>query len=321
MPASFHLFSRLPSELRNMIWQSAIRPKRFRAHFFQVAQMIPSWRVRLHPHQGIPRPSRGIASPAIPSAPCWTLSESSVCLIDGGLWTACKESRRVMEKEFTDDYWDQTGEVGPPGKEGYFGAWLLDNEASTPETCRFTGLNGRGRYVTMFPSQDLFILQLDSLDSLGVAHFGSMSLAWPDGPRNMALEYGPNWEAVMRHTDIDTIRQLEPVKAIVQAVLESPSVWNTWLIDMSVKRKPDEAAMPVPNSSDRWVFYAIDRRFVETPDDDTEFEAEFESMGGAGSRLFARALRLALNASIQEMQDPLRVDPEQFEFGVLCEYI
>ncbi|KAF5006278.1 hypothetical protein FDECE_7344 [Fusarium decemcellulare] len=289
MPGSFHLFSRLPSELRNMIWQSAIRPKRFGAHFFQVEQMIPSWIA--HPHQNILRPTRGIGSPAIPSAPCWTLSESSVCLIDGGLWTACKESRRVMEKEFTDEYWDQTGEVGPPGKEGYFGAWLLDNETSTPETCRFTGRNGRGRYVTMFPSQDLFILELDSLDSLGVARFGSVSL-------------------------------LEPVKAIVQAVLESPSVWNIWLIDLSVKRKPDEAAMPVPNSSDRWVFYATDRRFVETPDDDTEFEAVFESVGGAGSRLLARALRLALNASTQEMQGATQADPEQFEFGVLaCEYL
>lgn len=101
MATSFHQFGDLPWELRDQIWNLAVRPacpgiQIFKLYNREDTGALEKMRIMVldedyadahHDHQLI-----------IPGS---DESNISTYLIDGGLWTACKESRRVMERRFT----------------------------------------------------------------------------------------------------------------------------------------------------------------------------------------------------------------------------
>jgi hypothetical protein len=116
MAAEFHFFPLLPWELREMIWELAARPALPGAHLFRVynaddsEHADPKNETSRHAYRGVSKPRlaaprclpRGVDfSPAAQAdAPIsWTLNNPSTYLIDSGLWTACKESLLVIEKE------------------------------------------------------------------------------------------------------------------------------------------------------------------------------------------------------------------------------
>ncbi|KAK3397872.1 hypothetical protein B0T20DRAFT_470158 [Sordaria brevicollis] len=120
---TFHPFLKLPWELRNAIWELALRPlDRPGAHIFCIEERklensgpkerdvvcgpIPAhWHNEAvlgdasSLHITIPTQIRGtgLFEPA---------GNPSTYMIDGGLWTACTESRAVMEKAFKHQMWD-----------------------------------------------------------------------------------------------------------------------------------------------------------------------------------------------------------------------
>ena len=115
MPAPmFHHFRRLPVELRLLIWEFAVRPRGRGVHYFSIVDM------RKHSDNplrqlAVPDPADedevtyAVSAPMVPSSPggcSWTTRNCSVYLWDAGLWTACRESRSVLEKRFQPCAWN-----------------------------------------------------------------------------------------------------------------------------------------------------------------------------------------------------------------------
>lgn len=125
-PTTFHPFPKLPWELRNEIWKFSIRPlNRPSAHIFCVEERKPQdseakeldvicspialWHGKYNLHITVPDQtmSCGSSAPGNPSA----------YMIDGGLWTACKESRVAMERAFKHQMWDAKRRAYPQYRE------------------------------------------------------------------------------------------------------------------------------------------------------------------------------------------------------------
>ena len=107
-PTTFHLFPNLPWELRHAIWELAVRPlDRPGAHIFCLEER-DGFKFEVKQCDVI---CKLIDSKLQLSVPAKTMSAEldsnpSMYMVDGGLWTACKESRAVMEKTFKHRMWD-----------------------------------------------------------------------------------------------------------------------------------------------------------------------------------------------------------------------
>ncbi|KAK5653035.1 hypothetical protein OQA88_9321 [Cercophora sp. LCS_1] len=92
-PEKFPLFGQLPTEIREIIWEHAIRPARPGAHWFDLRRRIAT-------------PQRNGAEPFDWHYIAPTRRSRSICLVDCGLWAACTEPRsallRVFETELSD---------------------------------------------------------------------------------------------------------------------------------------------------------------------------------------------------------------------------
>lgn len=112
MPTEFSLFSSLPTELREEIWNLAIRPKYLGVHIFRVYNTnldheTPPQEVihfsrnkccRRERHEldlAVPLAGKELEGANDPSA-----KSMSAYMIDTGLWTACHESRVMVIKAF-----------------------------------------------------------------------------------------------------------------------------------------------------------------------------------------------------------------------------
>lgn len=117
MASEFHLFTSLPTELRLKIWEYALRqhqPSRPGAHFFSITNLREDggelidlgvqceWGSRcIHNHGD----TYCLAAPKFGSSHSWTSNNPSSYLWDFGMWTACRESRVVIEDHYKLDYW------------------------------------------------------------------------------------------------------------------------------------------------------------------------------------------------------------------------
>ncbi|KAK4164697.1 hypothetical protein QBC43DRAFT_352792, partial [Cladorrhinum sp. PSN259] len=275
MTGEFHFFPLLPWELREKIWKLAIRPALPGVHVFRVydakdsEQSNPEHEAscsnnlryatsRLAAPRCLPR-GVGFDPAAQAAAPIsWTINNPSTYLIDSGLWTACKQSLLVIEKEFQDParrekVWSAS-ELQSFGKQR---ARFDPPEATTYEVSD----NSRRRYLTVFPGQDLFILQARDITAV------DWNLAWHNFPkRHMAVEYNPAGDKIRHYPQ----RARNPCEFIDNlswstAVAEP---FTLWFIDYRIKRNPryqkpsQEQAKGLGDKPPR-VFYASDRRFVE----------------------------------------------------------
>ncbi|KAM3511037.1 hypothetical protein MY11210_005314 [Beauveria gryllotalpidicola] len=137
MANTFHPFSRLPPELRKMIWKMAVWNRSVSsANFFTIlpaggAYLATSPRVRLGP------PTRnGNVCYCGAHGSSWECTMGSGCMVDSGLWEACQESRALMK--FT-----------------YPTAQQYDGKTATGLA---TDQRGVTRRYTFMPSRDLLVL-------------------------------------------------------------------------------------------------------------------------------------------------------------------
>ncbi|KAK0749331.1 hypothetical protein B0T18DRAFT_460310 [Schizothecium vesticola] len=284
MAAGFHFFPLLPWELRNQIWKLAIRPALPGAHVFRVPNANASeqngpehetadddYSCISTSHPAAPQclPKSVDFSPASQAAApiSWTLNNPSTYLIDSGLWTACKESLLVIEKEF--QVRARREKVHVWGLSELEGFQLKRVRFTLRETAtHVTSHNSGRRYLTVFPSQDLFIMQ--SLDvtafdwqdwevvwnSFHTYDFLTGDWQWNDPTgRHIAVEYDSVWDGSDRCFIGGIASNTAPVGA-----------FTLWFIDYRIKRNPryQEPTKEQPaGPGDPTVFYASDRRYVE----------------------------------------------------------
>ncbi|KLO90907.1 Uncharacterized protein LW93_207 [Fusarium fujikuroi] len=260
--AEFERFPELPRELRDHIWSMAVRDDRPGVHVF--GQYDEAER-----HKSVSRFLRsGDVVSGTWAAPSWSRyfenldkdrsdENISAYLIDGGLWTACHESRLIMEKRYeqskrkpshkeTYPVHDRTKEVFKKATTGCFDGTPLD-------------------LMTVFPHRDLFVFQFTDLQKVDWCFMGfeaSMATAAEGfrGVKHVALEYNPKWSAELIHDRGDDIR------AIMEGAFEMWSpVWKLWFIDHSLKRKKDAPVFKekADNGNEINAFYASDRRLLE----------------------------------------------------------
>ncbi|KAF4997966.1 hypothetical protein FGRMN_3486 [Fusarium graminum] len=261
--STFHQFPDLPRELRDMIWNFVIRDDRPGVHIF--GQYDPN---KKNMPESRPLFSAHVKSKTY-SAPSWrnyfpapdlNVSDMDVStyLIDGGLWTACKESRLVIDKHFDQSSW-------PDYFENLRRTHALrgtNDVFRMPATGQFA--RGSLHCLTVFPNRDLFVLQLDSIEDLDWAAIGydlplgGCTLGW-NGSRHLAIEYQQEWVEPSPHSNRHFIN------LFINAIFElEDKVERLWFIDHSLKRKADAPTFEeITNySSGMNAFYATDRKFL-----------------------------------------------------------
>ncbi|CAM1501012.1 Fc.00g101740.m01.CDS01 [Cosmosporella sp. VM-42] len=262
---TFHPFAQLPRELRRMIWGFALKPKQPGAHFFTLFDTTKESERSRVPEEALMTckgrsVTNDLAAPRCnksdPQNFSWTESNPSAYLLDQGLWTACKESREVMEKRHpvTEDTLD---EVKP---------------RQLPD-CAMAGSfssNGEFQYFTVYPRSDLFCFQ--PLD-LGFGDWEHCSGRFPlflyggqNYVRHIALEFDPSCLGPEGCDDDVPSFYDHPWVKCAKAVSGIELSWtdNLWLIDYRIKRRPSES----PITQKREEFYGNGRTYVEVRPDD-----------------------------------------------------
>ncbi|KAL7758852.1 hypothetical protein ACKLNR_011279 [Fusarium oxysporum f. sp. zingiberi] len=253
---AFKRFTELPRELRDRIWSLAIRDDHPGVHIFGQyvtgSHRILSW---------------GGTSFDL-AAPSWSryfesLDEHrsdeniSTYLIDGGLWTACHESRCIMEKHFKQSKRQST--LRPPNE-----YQIISSEKELFKRATSGYFDGAPlEIVTVFPHRDLFILQHDDLDKIDWGSIGyEAALASTreefHGVEHIAIEYDRAWGNGSSRGDVNY--------ALLHAAVGAN--YTIWFIDRSLKRK-SRASVFKEESDCSWkinAFYASDRKFLEIND-------------------------------------------------------
>ncbi|KAF6802663.1 hypothetical protein CSOJ01_11434 [Colletotrichum sojae] len=221
---TFNQFALLPGEIRDQIWDMAVRPHGTRGvHYFSLFEC--------HPHHPLPdRFNRTIKKtiychPNIIGAPLpqddasphsWTEGNRSTYAIDGGLWTTCRESRAAMHRRYEINSWAKLydaqrkswrckGSVScrwiDPDEESKYGQmpaiFGVDNRNDDRDDDSGDG-DGR-QYFTVLPLYDLIYLQpwacgLDFWSFIREITFASPRFGF-GGVRHIAFEYDPSWTA------------------------------------------------------------------------------------------------------------------------------
>lgn len=220
-------FSDLPQELRDIIWEMAIRPEGRGAHFFTVHHARKdthlaesSWPVNIStegPEDYFPGTSMiNFAAPRCgpDGSFSWILGNPSTYIEDSALWTTCWDSRRHMIRRF------RPAETGRRILPEY--SWERYREVIFSDDATMTAVlqadNGEPQYFTIQPLRDLIIIEIppDScfswdrainnepfppiIDDLWKSFSWSALLSWRwsrygvvCAPRNVAINFDAKW--------------------------------------------------------------------------------------------------------------------------------
>lgn len=96
-------------------------------------------------------------------APSWDANNPSAYLVASGLWTACKQSRQVMQETYETVIWDAYRHMFPDQVK-FAPDTERDELARMPATLHVRD-RGKDRYFTVFPNDDLFYFQSMHLGS------------------------------------------------------------------------------------------------------------------------------------------------------------
>ncbi|KAH7023856.1 hypothetical protein EDB80DRAFT_871259 [Ilyonectria destructans] len=325
MFGTFHRFSELPLELREEIWKLTIRPDRPGVHAFSIYSSkededaidemndarLPA---AYSPDLRLAAPQLALRSVDNPSSKrndttaSWTVNNPSTYLIDGGLWTACKESRFIMERHFCTKKWDAIR------KHSFQSFRDAQRQESVPAMGCFHEKDASDHYFTVFPNKDLFYLQpynLNTLDWGRISHDISIASMWNGfgGLKHVALEFNPNW-ALELEKDRPFFIELEFMTNLTDAAIDG-TAWGgldtLWFIDFGMKRKAHVPTKAETERPPRKVFYQNKCRFVEVYTG-APFDHQWEQYYKAGgdenisSRRFIQELEYAIEDGLDDRQ-------------------
>ncbi|KAK4451560.1 hypothetical protein QBC34DRAFT_423557 [Podospora aff. communis PSN243] len=199
-----------------------------------------------------------------------TLNNPSAYLIDSGLWTACKESLEVIDKEFRKPAWRLASQRSPLTAsqiESFRKSELLDiGRFDNPEVITYAASDRRERrYLTVRPEQDLFILQ--SHDILAIDW--NILMDCPPPIATFLTRVGVKERQENGKRSLLTTRVTLPCNTTPGGIIFATAGagrMTLWFIDDRIKRSPgykkdpraENTALAPPRE-----FYASDRRFVE----------------------------------------------------------
>ncbi|KAH7219918.1 hypothetical protein BKA60DRAFT_647354 [Fusarium oxysporum] len=228
MPTEFSLFSALPTELREEIWNLAIRPKRSGVHIFRVystymdhetsPEEVIHFSANGASFYGHERCELSLAVPlprkSLDGANKDGARMTSSYMIDTGLWTACHESRSMMKKAFPTIKNTRHGKV-------YISKLVM---------CYYHS-GGARFYFTMRPMSDLFILRPDS----PYYHLYNVDDALGHKVLHVGIEYQSDWgpqfyDELQGDGECPAFDQIQGLQHNVFA----PCIWR---VDHNLKRK------------------------------------------------------------------------------------
>ncbi|KAK1984666.1 hypothetical protein LZ30DRAFT_747707 [Colletotrichum cereale] len=258
----FHLFPLLPGELRDLIWDHSVRPPGVRGvQYFSIftAEEVPesfSHHVfpPLYKHQrgviGAPMPE----NPGLP--PSWSHNRSTYT-IDGGLWTACKESRVAMHRRYENERWMAVCQCNSSDK--YLGCIHWQKKYSNTPATFGVNIDGGPRYFTLLPKLDLLFIQgyPSHLNwNLSTCHMPFTPYLRLNGEfGHMATEFDPSWTIKELHEYQEEQRcpqgewDEDRLKAYDELVLATKCRYDSdnptlWLVDHRLRRKTTETRSP-----------------------------------------------------------------------------
>lgn len=288
--AQFHPFTGLPKELRDQIWDMAIRDDNPAVHYFTIYDTVKDPESVVNPAKKVHAAqssddvyySVGFAAPRCRASGqlSWTEGNISTYLTDSGLWTACFESRNRMLQHFRPS---ETSPQASPQHRPLHEQAIRDicNEPTASINMEFIRDNGEHQILTIQPSADLITLQLPknssiSWDSPGhwedIQHFPSFRWhttgnegRWISSDiKNVAVEYDPAWAVFdTGHrfwSCIDATLGLDKVNDLC-------GLERFWIIDYSLKRKFNAECA----HSERQTFRAGRLTFIEVETLDEEW--------------------------------------------------
>ncbi|KND93538.1 hypothetical protein TOPH_01931 [Tolypocladium ophioglossoides CBS 100239] len=281
---TFHPFPRLPAELRDHIWDLAVREDRPGAHYLILSN--------IEKDENKPDQSLEIAicehSLAIPTrrnwtatSPVWNLGNPSTYMADSGMWTACHESRHAMERRFKAGYWKSERDKLRELKSLDSGYMPPPNSSATLSV----RVASEQRYISIFPPLDLIVIQSSDPSTI---YWDNLQLWNPlfspfQGLRvnNLAFEVRPR-DPVWSVYDLERIFSEQTVLSCVSsAATELIYTANIWFIDHRLRRvgnsprqsngHADQTQNFTAPEDARYEFYSNEHRYVEVREDDTEW--------------------------------------------------
>ncbi|KAI8687236.1 2EXR domain-containing protein [Fusarium sp. Ph1] len=284
MPETFHLFPRLPAELRLAIWKLALHPGGKTlpgVHFFGIVQPeededaaslmdqtvpLPAWHnYRNYELVGprwmtMPTEDRFVGMKQEPAS--WTDNNPSTYLIDSGLWLACRESRRDIQQAFLAYCWKKP--------------LIYSNDAQRPKS-------SKGRFIAVFPGRDLFCCQPYDWYNLGL--FGGFAdfllVIFHGHVRNVGVEYNPQWgvEVEKAEGDGQHRRILQTFFDLAIGSASLSQIESAWFIDYRIRRRHHVPTKEQSEAPFGEVFYQDGRRLVEVDIEceDSPWEQSYEA--------------------------------------------
>ncbi|KAH7237128.1 uncharacterized protein BKA55DRAFT_694754 [Fusarium redolens] len=241
--AAFKRFPELPRELRDQIWSMAIRDDRPGVHIFGQYEETKENSSESHALR------HGIFISLNWAAPSWrryfdNLNEDqsdeniSTYFIDGGLWTACHESRLIMEKRFQQS-----------NRNLY--------KCITPKYDREKDIFKKASTGCFDAKIGWSLLALEACMERGDEGFG--------GVQHIAIEYDPKWWEDI--SEGPYYPDSPDITALIHAAFELDCfTCKLWFIDRTLKRKKDAPPFKEQKGKSYYsinAFYASDRRFLE----------------------------------------------------------
>lgn len=255
--AQFHPFPNLPKELRDSIWDMAIRSDDPGVHFFTIydacndppSVVNPSKRVHVTEEPFVVRFRIGFAAPRPrrqeSNQLSWTDGNLSTYLTDSGLWTACHQSRERMLRHF------RPSETSPQISQKPLDERTVEEICKKPTASINMGFisdNSERQYLTIRPTIDLICLQLPENSNISWDsddHWESIQdfplFRWHgDGGywhssyiKNIAAEYNPAWETFDPKKDLGPFRHVSGFRNVD----EVHGLETFWFIDYRLTRK------------------------------------------------------------------------------------
>ncbi|PNP74234.1 hypothetical protein FNYG_12283 [Fusarium nygamai] len=248
--ASFRRFADLPKELRDTIWDYASHRNLAGVQIFELRTPEPkrngktsdatALRTRPPRHQ-LDAPLRSKCFPAVDGSP--GNSHTSTYMAHIGLWTACKESRDVMEKAT-----QGTKKILEMQAKHQYMFYPWEEHVPASISC-----SASQRFLVQ-PHADLFVIQpskIEDIDWSQVARDIRNQLE-PRGfrfPINIGIEWNVQWG----------IHQKDEIPHLLCEAFRDIHV-QLWIIDHNLKIREDIDKNEISGTQ---VFYTCDRRFIE----------------------------------------------------------